>query len=254
MNYVCRCFFSRNIYIKKYNVHLIYEDDDSFREQNTKILQARGCIADDLVTDVLFLVKQEVERRQRLFRESMERRRVISETYSPLHPQLYKLQESQLDSAFVHVVKYCKTHDAKIDDLLHMLKIEQADRVYSLPVFTKQFCNAFIEEMEHFEASPMPKGRPNTMNNYGVLLNELGFDEEFLIPFRDNYLNPIAHLLFKDCGGGMLDSHKAFVVKYKEGEDTDLSCHYDNAEVTINVSLGKDFTEGQLYFGTMRHV
>lgn len=37
-------------------------------------------------------------------------------------------------------------------------------------------------------------------------------------------------------------------------EDLDLSYHYDNAEVTLNVSLGKDFTEGNLYFGDMRQV
>lgn len=37
-------------------------------------------------------------------------------------------------------------------------------------------------------------------------------------------------------------------------EDLDLSYHYDNAEVTLNVSLGKDFTEGNLYFGDMKQV
>lgn len=36
------------------------------------------------------------------------------------------------------------------------------------------------------------------------------------------------------------------------GEDLDLNFHYDNAEVTINIALGKDFTGGDLYFGDMR--
>ncbi|KAM6377825.1 2-oxoglutarate and iron-dependent oxygenase domain-containing protein 2 isoform 3-T4 [Pluvialis apricaria] len=95
----------------------------------------------------------------------------------------------------------------------------------------------------------MPKGRPNTMNNYGVLLNELGMDETFITPLREKYLRPITALLYPDLGGASLDSHKAFVVKYSLHEDLDLSSHYDNAEVTLNVSLGKDFTEGNLYFG-----
>ena len=43
-----------------------------------------------------------------------------------------------------------------------------ANRVYSFPVFTQEFCDLFMEEIEHFESSPLPKGRPNTMNNYGV--------------------------------------------------------------------------------------
>ncbi|NP_001348412.1 2-oxoglutarate and iron-dependent oxygenase domain-containing protein 2 isoform 4 [Mus musculus] len=52
-----------------------------------------------------------------------------------------------------------------------------------------------------------------------------------------------------DYGGGYLDSHRAFVVKYALGQDLDLGCHYDNAELTLNVALGKDFTGGALYFG-----
>lgn len=41
-------------------------------------------------------------------------------------------------------------------------------RIYRVPVFTAAFCQALLEELEHFEQSDMPKGRPNTMNNYGV--------------------------------------------------------------------------------------
>ena len=40
--------------------------------------------------------------------------------------------------------------------------------VYSFPVLTLEFCNLLLQELDHFEKSDMPKGRPNTMNNYGV--------------------------------------------------------------------------------------
>lgn len=43
-----------------------------------------------------------------------------------------------------------------------------AVRVYRFPVFEKSFCDELLEELEHFEQSPAPKGRPNTMNHYGV--------------------------------------------------------------------------------------
>lgn len=79
-------------------------------------------------------------------------------------------------------------------------------------------------------------------------------DESFITPLREKYLRPITALLYPDLGGACLDSHKAFVVKYSLHEDLDLSSHYDNAEVTLNVSLGKDFTEGNLYFGDFRQV
>lgn len=87
-----------------------------------------------------------------------------------------------------------------------------------------------------------------------VLLNELGMDETFITPLREKYLRPVTALLYPDLGGSCLDSHKAFVVKYSLHEDLDLSSHYDNAEVTLNVSLGRDFTEGNLYFGDFNQV
>ena len=56
-----------------------------------------------------------------------------------------------------------------------------------------------------------------------------------------DYLNPLAKALYGDeyVGSTGLDSHKAFVVSYKIGQDVELGCHYDNAEITLNVSLGR---------------
>lgn len=89
---------------------------------------------------------------------------------------------------------------------------------------------------------------------FQVLLNELGLDEGFITPLRERYLQPVASVLYPDCGGSCLDSHKAFVVKYAMNEDLALSYHYDNAEVTLNVSIGKEFTDGNLYFGALKQV
>ena len=88
--------------------------------------------------------------------------------------------------------------------------------------------------------------------SFQILVDEMGFDSGLLIPLREKFLNPLSKVLFPDWCGGALDSHKAFVVKYKVGEDTSLSYHYDNAEVTLNVSLSGDFDDGSLYFGNMR--
>jgi hypothetical protein len=52
-------------------------------------------------------------------------------------------------------------------DWINLISIH-SDGIYSIPVFTKDFCQQLIEELKYFEASSMPKGRPNTMNNYGV--------------------------------------------------------------------------------------
>ena len=87
-----------------------------------------------------------------------------------------------------------------------------------------------------------------------VLLHELGLDEPLVTPLRERFLQPLMALLYPDCGGGWLDSHRAFVVKYAPGQDRELGCHYDNAELTLNVSLGKAFTGGALYFGDVFQV
>ena len=53
--------------------------------------------------------------------------------------------------------------------LLHSFVL--ASNVYLFQVFTPKFCQDFIEEISNFENSDLPKGRPNTMNNYGVRYN-----------------------------------------------------------------------------------
>lgn len=62
----------------------------------------------------------------------------------------------------------------------------------------------------------------------------------FIDQLREQYVNPLARTLFGEeyVGTSGLDSHKAFIVSYKIGEDIDLGYHYDNAEITLNVSLG----------------
>ena len=88
-----------------------------------------------------------------------------------------------------------------------------------------------------------------------ILLSELGFDEGFMNILRKDYLMPIAKLLYPEWVGLRgLASHRAFIVKYTIAEDVELSYHYDNAEVTLNVCLGKQFKGGELYFGPMRMV
>ena len=59
-------------------------------------------------------------------------------------------------------------------------------------------------------------------------------------------LAPLAGTIWAQ--GAHLDHHKTFVVRYKLGEDVQLSRHFDNAEVTINVNLGLQFEEGELVF------
>ncbi|KAJ8312832.1 hypothetical protein KUTeg_010205 [Tegillarca granosa] len=214
-HYVCKCFYTDNIYLKQYDIHVSYETRAQFRKQYLALLNKKGCVSEKQFSDVCS-------------------------------------QDEYLSPEFRELVNLCVTGNHGIDDVIQKVLSLSAERVYSFPVFTMEFCNKLIEELTNFENGECPKGRPNTMNKYGILLNELGFDEEFITPLREKFLNPIAQKLYPDWCGQMLDSHRAFVVKYKLSEDLDLGYHYDNAEVTLNVSLGKEFTGGALFFGDMR--
>ncbi|CAB1450017.1 unnamed protein product [Pleuronectes platessa] len=252
--YVCSCFTSDQIFLQDFRLHVRFVSEQQFTLDYQTLLRRLGCVTDEQFADVLKEISQEVDRRRRLSVVSAERAAVIKDIYQPLHPHVYQLRESYLTRRFKQIVEYCRSSGASEQGLLDVLDGEAAPRVYRFQVFEKSFCEELVEELEHFEQSTAPKGRPNTMNHYGILLNELGFDENFFTPLREQYLHPLTSLLYPDCGGRCLDSHKAFVVKYDMNEDLDLSYHYDNAEVTLNVSLGKDFTEGNLYFGDMRQV
>ena len=87
-----------------------------------------------------------------------------------------------------------------------------------------------------------------------VLLNELGFGETFFNPLRSTYLNPLAKLLFPEWCGASLDSQRPFIVRYRLGEDRELGWHYDDAEVTLNVCLGREFEGGKLDMAGMARV
>ncbi|XP_021462044.2 2-oxoglutarate and iron-dependent oxygenase domain-containing protein 2 isoform X1 [Oncorhynchus mykiss] len=252
--YTCSCFSTDNIFLEEFKLHVRFLSEHQFRSDYQAVLRNLGCSTDTEFKDILKKIEKEVERRRSLGVKSAERAAAIKEIYKPLHDHVYLLHESYMAPEFKQMVDYCRSDEASKEGLLSLMQTEAAARVFRFPVFKKVFCDELIEEMEHFEQSRSPKGRPNTMNNYGILLNELGFDEGFIIPLREQYLQPLTSLLYHDCGGCYLDSHKAFMVKYDMHEDLDLSYHYDNAEVTLNVSLGKEFTEGNLYFGDMRQV
>ncbi|KAJ8779273.1 hypothetical protein J1605_012735 [Eschrichtius robustus] len=229
----CACFCSENLYVARYGLHVRFRSEQQLRQDYGPL-------------------EKEVERRQRLGQESAARKALIASSYHPARPDVYNsLQDVALAPEFLAAVEYSTSPGADLQGLLQRLEtVSEEKRIYRLPVFTAPFCQALLEELEHFEQSDMPKGRPNTMNNYGVLLHELGLDEPLVTPLRERFLQPLMALLYPEYRG-WLDTHRAFVVKYAPGQDRELGCHYDNAELTLNVALGKAFTGGALYFGDL---
>ena len=124
---------------------------------------------------------------------------------------------------------------------------EVAPGIYTFPLLNDDYCDALIEESEHFQASGLPVARPNSMNNYGLIVNEIGM-ERAMDALVARVLSPVAEALFPEQGGGALDGHHSFLVQYREGADLGLDMHTDDSDVTFNVCLGKSFTGAGLQF------
>eukprot|EP00617_Octactis_speculum_P007109 CAMPEP_0185775072 /NCGR_PEP_ID=MMETSP1174-20130828/81139_1 /TAXON_ID=35687 /ORGANISM="Dictyocha speculum, Strain CCMP1381" /LENGTH=366 /DNA_ID=CAMNT_0028462541 /DNA_START=369 /DNA_END=1469 /DNA_ORIENTATION=+ len=119
--------------------------------------------------------------------------------------------------------------------------------VFSLPMFTPSCCEMLLREVENFESCGLPVHRPNSMNNYGLILTEIGMGP-LMTALQRVVTQPIAKLLFPD-EGEWLDGHHSFTVRYKCGEDLGLDMHTDDSDVTFNTCLGKPgFTGAGLTF------
>jgi hypothetical protein len=124
------------------------------------------------------------------------------------------------------------------------------DGVYSFNVFTTEFLQLFNEEIDHFykvsKQQNIPVRRPNSMNNYGVVVNEIGL-RPLITAFQQRYLWPISRLLFP-VEASQFDTHHSFIVRYQANEDLGLDMHIDDSDVTFNVCLGYKFTDSTLIF------
>jgi len=100
---------------------------------------------------------------------------------------------------------------------LHQSSASKSYFLLSLSLSLCKFSNThltyreLIEEIDNFENAGLPISRPNSMNNYGVILDEIGFTP-FLADLRDKCVSPFAKLFFANDGGTSLDSHHGFVV------------------------------------------
>lgn len=160
------------------------------------------------------------------------------------YPELFEtFQDSWLDAGLLRTLTKLRngsTSPAKRRGLVHKLVTEEADGIYSLPVLTEEFCALFLEELRSFYASKLPARRPNSMNNYGVIVNDIGM-EQLIFSLQERVLQPLIGVLFP-AEGSELDGHHAFIVRYKQSEDTHLDVHHDDSDVTFNVCLGRNFT------------
>ena len=208
----CRCFLSQNIFVHKAQAHVTFLNEKQFCEFYSNQF--------DDYDSILQIVQKEVQRRKDLRNNVLERINKIQLDYKRLHPDVYQFK----DDIFQEKVNEI--------DATHI-----GSEVYAVPVFKSEFLKKFLQELEHFKSSGIKHEQPNSMNRHGIILDEIGF-QPFFDCLRTQFVQPLARILFNDPDM-VLDSHKAFVVKYSMNEDLDLAPHFDNCEITLNVALSE---------------
>ena len=163
--------------------------------------------------------------------------------YRPLHPQLFgaTFLSAWLDADFVAAVE-----DGSEAALRSILREEVAGRVFSFELLRPFFCDLLLAELENYESSGLPSHRPNTMNNYGLIVNEIGM-RLLIDDLQQRWLLPLTRLLFPK-EGATFSTHHSFMVQYRQGQDLGLDMHHDDSDVTLNVCLGRQFTGATLSF------
>lgn len=129
--------------------------------------------------------------------------------------------------------------------------------------FPPEVCGQLLKESEGInqwaEENKFHVTRPNSMNRYGMILNDFGFMGA-MHALMDQAVAPLTDdlgLLPRPCvaeaeeavgGAKRFLSQHSFLVKYKAGEDEDLKTHRDDSDITLNVCLGRSFQGAGLYF------
>jgi hypothetical protein len=162
-----------------------------------------------------------------------------------LHPQLFepRVQTSWLAPSFAAALEAGP-------EALRRHAEQVAPGVFAFDMLSEGFCTQLLAELARHEESGLPVVRPNSMNNYGVVLNACGF-EPAMDALQRHCVTPLARLLFPQHGGDA-DHHHTFMVQYRHGEDLGLDMHTDASDITLNVCLGKEFTGAGLTFCGVR--
>ncbi|GAB2297000.1 2-oxoglutarate and iron-dependent oxygenase domain-containing protein cp2 [Dionaea muscipula] len=196
------------------------------------------------------LLKYSPEGERNRAQKHKEYRQKIISNYQPLHRELYTM-----NATFFFVPSFLKAITDNSGDSFQRIVSEPAPGIFTFEMLQPRFCELLLSEVENFEKwvfkTKFRIMQPNTMNKYGAVLDDFGL-ETMLDKLMDDYIRPLSKVFFSEVGGATLDSHHGFVVEYGIDRDIDLGFHVDDAEVALNVCLGKQFSGGELFFRGVR--
>jgi hypothetical protein len=244
-----------NVPLNKFHKTTVYELNKNLnrvREMETKYFHSFEKEETKFDTFIKLENNLEIKEKQREeeFSSKLEIMNKLSTLYGPLKNNwnIIKHEKEIFDPQFLELI-YSK-FETKSDLLTKIVK-ETDSGIYSFQLFTIEFCNQLVEEVERIQKSGINTNSPNTMNNFGVILDNFGMFK-FLNSLM-HYVMRLTTLLFPNWGGDSLVDHHGFVVEYKIGKDEKLDYHMDSSDITLNVCLGKNFEGGSLFFNGVRN-
>jgi len=176
-----------------------------------------------------------------------------------LHKQLFKAPMSEVSTWFIPefldaLAGWTSSQDVGKIDVSALPGVRcEAPGVVSFNCLTHEFCDMLLAEANNYQKSGFPQRAPNSMNNYGLVLNEIGLKSTFDTVLKNVILGIGARLFgddetrethlhgeklyTQDWGGSTLSSHHTFIVRYRPDEDRYLDMHVDECDVTFNFGL-----------------
>ncbi|VVB00868.1 unnamed protein product [Arabis nemorensis] len=183
--------------------------------------------------------------RSRVRRHKEYKQNIIS-NYQRLNKELYTL-----DPTFFFLPSFLKAIDENTEESFRSIISEPFPGVYVFKMLQPDFCEMMLSEVENFgkwvNETKLRIIRPNTMTNYGAVLDDFGLDsmldqliEGFILPLSKgksiydfNALERFVTLL------GLSEHHSL--------EKARVNIRF-SIKVTLNACLGKEFLGGELYF------
>eukprot|EP00545_Synedropsis_sp_CCMP1620_P001001 CAMPEP_0119013408 /NCGR_PEP_ID=MMETSP1176-20130426/8436_1 /TAXON_ID=265551 /ORGANISM="Synedropsis recta cf, Strain CCMP1620" /LENGTH=313 /DNA_ID=CAMNT_0006966499 /DNA_START=137 /DNA_END=1078 /DNA_ORIENTATION=- len=169
------------------------------------------------------------------------------------HDMLYDFSNEFIDQFVDPHVKEA-IQSKSISKLKDLFEPSEKPGVYKIQLFNQEFVSQLLEELVHQEESNIPMRRPNGMNRYGCILDQIGF-ENLVQDLSDQILRPMAHIVFPNrVAVEDIAADYAFVVQYHPDADVNLAEHADASAITINICLQPSAEQSPLYFKNVREL
>ena len=221
---------------------------------NTSISSLVGKLA-DLLEGSLHSNSEAFNQHQQLCHRKLTLIDTFRTKYAVATPELLETAHStKIETFLVPALRNCNPAE------MRALVQETSPGIFVFDCFTTEGCERLLRLVDEFERSPLPRRRPNSMNNEGLILNDVGCGE-LMSDLVKTVIAPLSRACFGDeviirLGGG-LDHHHSFVVCYTSKEigpgDEGLDMHIDASEMTLNVNLGRGddvVYDGLVFCGT----